>query len=136
MKEELQWNNRGILNPISAPTAMKRSPYIVTLSELVECFATTPARCRILKGFLAYRAALHALGLLEGFQWIDGSFVEEIEVLEERDPNDIDVVTFYKLPSDETQATLFNKNPILFPSNEEEKGKLKELFPLTALCRA
>jgi hypothetical protein len=130
MREELAWNSRGVLNPISTPTGMKRAPYIVTLRELVERFATSPERCKILKGFLEYRKELRLIGIVEGFHWIDGSFVEEIEVLEGRPPNDIDVVTFYKVPAGETQETLFNKNPLLFPMNDEEKAKLKEIFPV------
>lgn len=117
-----------MLNPISSPVGMKRSPYAVSLQELVERFATSPARCRILRGFLAYRRELRAIGIVEGFQWVDGSFVEQIEVLDGRPPNDIDVVTFYKVPISETQVTLFEKNPLLFPANDEEKAKLKEIF--------
>ncbi|MEO5862708.1 MAG: hypothetical protein ABIQ03_09640 [Burkholderiales bacterium] len=30
-----------------------------------------------------------------GFQWIDGSFLEDVEKTENRSPGDIDVVTFY-----------------------------------------
>lgn len=130
MNEALVWNSSGLLNPISSPLAMKRAPYLVSLKELVERFATSPARCKILKGFVAYRHALRDIGIVEGFQWIDGSFVEEIEVLEGRPPNDIDVVTFYKIPLGETQDSLFHKNPLLFPATEEEKAKLKEQFPV------
>lgn len=52
-------------------------------------------------GFLDYRAALYQVGITRGFQWVNGSFVEEIELSEEDPhvPNDIDVVTFY-YPSD------------------------------------
>ncbi|WP_414651656.1 DUF6932 family protein [Hafnia paralvei] len=34
------------------------------------------------------------MGLAEGFQWVDGSFTENIELIERRTPNDVDVVTF------------------------------------------
>jgi hypothetical protein len=34
-------------------------------------------------------------GVPIGFQWIDGSFVENIEKLEGRPPGDMDVVTFF-----------------------------------------
>ena len=51
-----------------------------------------------LRGFLDYRAALHAAGVIVGFQWVDGSFVENIEALEGRQPNDVDVMTFYAVP--------------------------------------
>ena len=42
----------------------------------------------LLQGFLNYRKKLHELGLVQGVQWLDGSFVENIEVLESRAPND------------------------------------------------
>jgi len=36
-----------------------------------------------------------SIGITQGFQWLDGSFLENIEVSEGRDPRDLDVVTFY-----------------------------------------
>ncbi|TWR30369.1 hypothetical protein FPZ43_05355 [Mucilaginibacter pallidiroseus] len=38
---------------------------------------------------------MDSIGIVNGFQWIDGSFLENIEVLENRDPNDLDIVTFH-----------------------------------------
>jgi hypothetical protein len=35
-------------------------------------------------------------GIVEGFQWLDGSFIENVEVVASRPPNDLDIVTFYK----------------------------------------
>lgn len=71
------------------------SPYEATSVELVSRFATSPARIGILTGLLAYRDALRAFGLHEGFQWIDGSFVERLD----REPGDIDIVTFASRPA-------------------------------------
>lgn len=34
-------------------------------------------------------------GLTNGFQWLDGSFLEEVEAREGRPPRDLDVVTVY-----------------------------------------
>lgn len=95
------WNARGVLPPIDpvSPTSVARSPYGVSLLDVVTRFATSPERVQILKGFLDYRAALHALGLTVGFQWLDGSFAEDIEMLERRSPRDIDVVTFVEVPA-------------------------------------
>ena len=92
-----KWNAQGVIPPIDPvdPTSTNRSPYEVLLVELIKTYATSPERRTILKGFLAYRAALHALGLTEGFQWIDGSFSEDVEKLEERPPKDIDVVSYF-----------------------------------------
>jgi hypothetical protein len=66
----------------------------------------------MLQGFLAHRAALNALGFVDGLQWCDGSFVED------KDPGDIDLVTFFHRPSQaqaKAQLTqILNQDPDLF----------------------
>lgn len=47
-----------------------------------------------MNGLLRLRLHFHSLGLNQGFQWIDGSFLEDIENHEDRSPRDVDVVTF------------------------------------------
>jgi len=110
------WNAQGVLPPINpaSPTSFDRSPYQISLTDLVLRYATSAARETILGGFLRFRAALHAAGLIQGFQWIDGSFLEHIELIEERSPRDVDVVTFYHLSSGQTQQTLLAAYPQLF----------------------
>ena len=95
------WNSTGVLPPIdiSDPTGIERSPYPVRLIDVLERFCTSQQRHSILCGFLEYRAAIHGLGFVDGFQWLDGSFLEDVELLEHRSPNDIDVVTFLRSPS-------------------------------------
>lgn len=95
------WNSLGLLPPIDPelPTSPKRSPYAVTLLDVVMRFSTSPERRSVLTGFLNYRAALHKIGICEGFQWLDGSFLEDVEVLERRAPRDMDVVTFMHSPA-------------------------------------
>jgi hypothetical protein len=51
-----------------------------------------------LKGFLEYRKQLKECGLEKGVQWIDGSFLEDIENNKNRPPNDIDLVTIIMRP--------------------------------------
>jgi hypothetical protein len=46
---------------------------------------------------MTHRARLIANGIV-GFQWLDGSFVENIEAIESRPPGDLDVVTFDARP--------------------------------------
>jgi hypothetical protein len=94
------WTARGVLPPTNSvqATSAERSPYLVKLLDVVMRFATSPERCRILKGFLEYRCALHGMGLQHGFQWLDGSFAEHVELLEQRAPKDIDVVNFVHVP--------------------------------------
>jgi hypothetical protein len=55
-------------------------------------------RREILFGFLELRDALRSLGVVAGFQWIDGSFSEQCETFRGRPPNDLDVVTFFSPP--------------------------------------
>lgn len=103
------WTAEGILPPIRPsedPTSKERSPYSCSLVELIERFATTAKRCEILNGFLEYRAFLRDLGIIEGFQWVDGSFTEDKERLKKAAPNDVDVVTFFKAPRTLTPESL------------------------------
>ncbi|PKN21437.1 MAG: hypothetical protein CVU65_16875, partial [Deltaproteobacteria bacterium HGW-Deltaproteobacteria-22] len=94
------WNALGLLPPIDPDLAISphRSPYPVSLTDVVMRFSTSTNRRAILKGFLNYRAELHRHGFQNGFQWIDGSFLENIETIERRVPRDLDVVTFLHTP--------------------------------------
>jgi hypothetical protein len=83
------------------------SPYAATMKDVVERFATSPERVEILNGFLKLRAVLRGLGMC-GFHWIDGSFLEDIELLQRRAPGDIDVVTFIRTHSSEEALQLLN----------------------------
>lgn len=107
----------GILNVLPPhlgnPTkSAELSPYRCTTEELCRRFSTSNARREILRGFMSLRGELLELGV-EGFQWLDGSFVEDIETLDSRVPRDIDVVTFVSRPSDPSGV-----NSILGPRPE------------------
>jgi len=93
------WNHQGIIPPIDEndPTSLERAPYPVDVAQVVERFSTTLERCEILDGYLSHRAELHKVGIVSGFQWLDGSFMEHVELLEGRAPNDMDVVTFAEI---------------------------------------
>lgn len=71
------------------------SPYVCTTLELCERFAYSPRRREILQGYLGFRNQLNNFNIVGGVQWIDGSFIENIESLESRSPNDIDVITIF-----------------------------------------
>jgi hypothetical protein len=75
------------------------SPYRTSLTRIASKLCGSDQRKRILRGFLAYRQALCDIGLQSGIQWLSGSFMEDIEGLETRHPNDVDVVTFCHRPS-------------------------------------
>lgn len=89
------------------------SPYPCTSLELCERFGTTAERKSILGGFLKFRAALTAAGFTQGFQWLDGSFLEDIETQERRHPKDLDLVTFYLPPDGDFNARVAQSQPAL-----------------------
>lgn len=107
------WNAQGLIPPINEtdPAGVERSPYAVSLLELIMNYSTSPERTKILQGLLKFRSHLHQLGLRQGFQWLDGSFLENIEALQQRPPRDIDVVTFL-LAEPETEPDL--EQPVFY----------------------
>ncbi|MDM1383491.1 hypothetical protein HX024_12450 [Myroides marinus] len=81
---------------IGNPTDLSQlSPYTSNSLEFVQHFATSKERIEILNGLLRFRKRLNDFGILEGFQWLDGSFTENIEVSLGRSPRDLDIVTFF-----------------------------------------
>jgi len=98
------------------------SPYSCTTLELCQHLGTTPERRMILGRFLDFRERLHGEGLTNGFQWVDGSFLEDIEARDGRSPRDIDVVTVfwgYDLPFQARLRANFPEvaNPTLSKAN-------------------
>jgi len=92
----------GILPPFLGPTPTNgalMSPFQTTLSRTATKFCGSSERIEIFRGLLRYRQELVNVGFTSGFQWISGSFLEDIENLESRPPNDIDVVTFCHRPA-------------------------------------
>lgn len=83
-------------SPGSSPS---QSPYTADTEELVHRFGSSPARNVLLRGLLDLRAALRAIGIVNGFQWIDGSFVEDKERRLGVAPGDIDIVTVFDRPT-------------------------------------
>lgn len=96
------FNQSGVLPPFLPGSLPIQSgamaPYKVTLLEVVQRFSAGNVRPDIVRGLIDYRAALRAVGVSSGFQWIDGSFVEDIENNQGRPPNDVDTVTFALRP--------------------------------------
>ncbi|WP_166739056.1 DUF6932 family protein [Alkanindiges illinoisensis] len=114
----------GVIPPIApgeSGSSLQRSPYVCTMPAFIDIFAATHARINILKGLLNYRQELYKAGVIEGFQWLNGSFVTDIETLESRPPNDIDAVTFFELPPGETQRSFMPKAGDLFLPHEAKK---------------
>ena len=110
------WNPSGVLPAfVGFPTSGSlRSPYAVGLTDLVLRLGDTTERRKHLVGLLDYRAALNSIGVTNGFQWINGSFVEDTMSHSRPEPKDIDVVTLFHLPDGTTQDQLIQTNRILF----------------------
>jgi hypothetical protein len=80
---------------------------------LCERFATTAERRALLDGFLRFRELLAQAGFTRGFQWHDGSFLENVEAEESRAPRDLDIVTFYIPPDPNFNGRIAAAFPIL-----------------------
>jgi hypothetical protein len=87
------------------------SPYCCTSLELCKKYAYTKERVEILKGYIQSRQILNQNAVTNGFQWLDGSFLENIELLEKRPPNDLDLVTFFQGISISEQLIITGKFP-------------------------
>jgi hypothetical protein len=122
------FNQSGVLPPLvgQAHDPGMRSPYPASMVEIVNRFATSAPRRAILRGLVAYRAELRAIGIDRGFQWLDGSYVEDVEATRLRSPADIDLVTFARRPAgtelNDAWATLLERRCDLFSPRE---AKLK-----------
>lgn len=80
-------------------TSANRSPYFVAITEVVQTFGTTADRRALLTNLIAYRKMLADEGYVSGVQFVDGSFVENVEALANRSPSDIDVFSILHIPS-------------------------------------
>ncbi len=94
------FDQRGLLPPFMGPSATTgdRSPYFVTTVDLVRRFAINEHRRKLLRNLIDYRSLLAGEGYQEGIQFVDGSFVENVEMNQNRSPGDIDVFSFLNLP--------------------------------------
>lgn len=136
-----EWNAEGLIPPINEqnPAGLDRSPYEVGLLAFVEHFATSIERCAILEGYLSHRASLHQMGMNSGFQWLDGSFTENIELIDRRAPRDIDVVTFTP-EGDDFYDDLTPEELRILGLNRADKAFVKQQFKVDfyvqSLCDA
>lgn len=91
---------RGLLPPFlgADATTPDRSPYWITMTELATAMGTTPHRKQLIANLVIYRKMLADEGYVSGIQFIDGSFVENIETNASRPPNDIDVFSVLGVP--------------------------------------
>ena len=127
------WNNEGLLPPFlgNPDSPRDRSPYRASLSETMVRFGSAgEGRRELLSGLLDFRAALHGAGLTRGFQWIDGSFVEDVESLRGRAPGDIDVVTFFYIPEWHTEESFADEFPDIFYPSAMKRAFGIDAYPM------
>lgn len=92
------WN--GLIPPFlgSGPAGGVQSPYFASMVELATVLGTSDQRRQLVRNLAVYRQMLTAAGYVSGFQLVNGSFVENVEVLRGRPPADIDVMSFLNKP--------------------------------------
>ena len=130
------FDHNNVLPPyLNNPTNRSQlSPYKFGILEVCEHFATTTSRVEILKGLLSLRGRLNALNVHQGFQWLDGSFMENIEKIANRPPSDIDVVTFYAGISHEDNELLSRQFDVSHPHHAKERYLVDHYMVDFAYC--
>lgn len=126
------FDHNNVLPPhLGNPTKeVDLSPYNSDILEFCQKFATSSDRINILKNFIRHRGLLTDIGIVNGFQWVDGSFLENIEVSEKRSPRDIDVVTFYLGVSDEDHEYIRLNVPEFWNSQVSKAKYLVDHYPV------
>jgi len=102
------------------------------MSEFAATFGTTPHRRVLIRNFIAYRSLLATDGYESGIQFVDGSFVENVEVIQGRDPKDIDVFSLLSVPKKYfSDSAAWHANGFPFWQNEiVDQAKNKDRFSL------
>ncbi len=115
----LEWTGDGFLpgNDPADSVSSKRSPYSLSLPEFVYRFGQSFERRSLISGLLRYRALLQQAGVGAGFQWVNGSFVEDVERTRGRSPADIDVVSFIFLPAGVSELDFYRSHGDIFDWN-------------------
>ena len=125
----------GVVPPIlpgEAGASSRRAPYATDMLTFCLRFGTSQERCSILRGLLDLRDALRGAGVAVGFQWINGSFTEDVERLEGRAPADVDVVTFCAFGDAARQRHLLDTIPEAFvPLRAKQAYKVDHYFVQT-----
>ncbi|MFY8322352.1 DUF6932 family protein [Pseudomonas aeruginosa] len=102
-------NQSGVLPPFIqefGPTSSAAmAPYGTSMAAVASRFTSTPERKAIFEGLLNFREQLRQAGLVEGFQWLAGSYLEDCERYRGRPPKDVDIVTFARRPTGMEEMT-------------------------------
>jgi hypothetical protein len=125
---------RGLLPPVNSSdgTNENRSPYFCSMMELCFAFGTSAHRRGLLRNLIGYRALIASDDFVEGLQFVNGSFVENIEATEGRNPNDIDVFSLLMPPAKYVNSpALWQQTGSAFWQNEiADNPKNKNRFSL------
>lgn len=125
---------RGLLPPFvgADATTQERSPYPATMTEVTARLGTTPQRRQLLRNLIAYRELLASEGYQNGVQFIDGSFVENIEGSANRSPDDIDVFSILSAPQKylSNQSAWSNTGLNFWQTEIADRNKNKQRFLL------
>lgn len=126
------FNYNNVLPPhLGNPTdTSKISPYKTDIMEFCKKFATSSERIKILKGFIYFRLEACKKNIVNGFQWIDGSFTENVEIREGRAPHDIDVVTFFSGVSNVQAAVIQSNFPEFIRPGLSKQNYLVDHYPV------
>lgn len=126
------FNHNNVIPPhLGDPTNSNMiSPYKADIMEFCNKFAKSKERINILKGFINFRLDCYKWGINIGFQWIDGSFSENIEISEKRAPHDIDVVTFTGGLSEEKQHEIIKHFPAFGYSTQSKPLYYVDHYPV------
>lgn len=122
----------GVLPPFvgSDPAnPAEQAPYRTTMVDVVNRFSFNIERVVILEGIFSYREKMRSINV-QGYQWLDGSFVEDCEKTRNRPPADIDVITFAYRPFDQQSGfmdtpsfdALTDQHPDLFDADEAKSS--------------
>lgn len=125
------FNIHGVIPPFIGPhgpggAAEHLTPYLAKATEVVATLGGSQIRRDILRGWLQHRQSLRRIGLVQGFQWLDGSFVEN------KVPKDLDVVTFIRRPqaanTPQLVSALMRANPGVFDRNTVKAAHFLDAF--------
>ena len=124
-----EFDSHGVLPPLRPGehgASADRAPYPADMLTLCQRFGQSEARAKILRGLLKFRLRLQSIGLDRGFQWLNGSFLEDVERLRGRPPADIDVVTICPLGNQRQLAE--NAPELLKPDRIRERYGVDHYF--------
>lgn len=126
------FNHNYVIPPhLGNPTKIDEvSPYICDIMEFCRHFSTSRERINIMIGFVNFRLTMINHGIIHGFQWIDGSFTENVEIREGRPPHDIDVVTFFSGVNNTQAAVIQNNFPEFLSSGLSKQNYLVDHYPV------